>query len=130
MTDKTKSTGDNEVTKKPSLKQRLEDHLAEYGPIALVIYLSLSALTILGFYIAIKSGLRSGDSTSGDAGTLLAAWLAAKITLPLRIGATFLLTPIVVALLHKFRPKAQPQSTSDEIDSDETNSPKAASDKA
>lgn len=105
---------------KTSLKQRLEEHLAEYGPIALVIYLSLSALTILGFYVAIKSGLRSGDSTSGDAGTLLAAWLAAKITLPLRIGATFILTPIAAAVLHKFRPKSPAKEISDEAVSDDS----------
>ena len=89
-------------TGKPTLKQRLEEHLAEYGPIALVIYLSISALTIAGFYIAIKTGFHSGESSSGTAGTLLAAWLAAKLTLPLRIGATFVLTPIGAAIMHKF----------------------------
>ncbi|MBL4632374.1 MAG: hypothetical protein JKY56_00800, partial [Kofleriaceae bacterium] len=45
--------------------------------------------------------LRS-DSSTGTAGTLLAAWLAAKLTLPLRIGATFVLTPIAAAVMHKF----------------------------
>ncbi len=92
---------DEKKTDKPSLKQRLEEHLAEYGPIALVIYLTISALTITGFYIAIKTGLRS-DSSTGTAGTLLAAWLASKLTLPLRIGATFILTPIAATIMHKF----------------------------
>jgi len=94
---------------KPTLKARLEEHLSEYGPIALVIYLSVSALTITGFYIAISTGLSDGDSSSWSFGSLVAAWLAAKLTLPLRIGATFVLTPIAASLLIKLR-KTQPKS--------------------
>ncbi len=99
---------------KPSLKQRLEEHVAEYGMIALIIYLSISALTILGFYIAITAGFRSGDSDSGTVGTLVAAWLAAKLTMPLRLGATLVLTPIVAALYHKFRPHKAPKKDDDD----------------
>jgi hypothetical protein len=46
-----------------------------------------------------------GDGAAGNSGTLFAAWVATKITLPLRIGGTFLLTPIAAALIHKVKGK-------------------------
>jgi hypothetical protein len=88
---------------KISMKQRLQDHLAEYGGIALVIFLAIFALTYLGFFVAIKSGIDVGDSAAGSTGTLLAAWFATKLTLPIRIGATFALTPLAASLLHKLK---------------------------
>ena len=92
-------------TKKPSLKVRLQEHLAEYGKIALVIYFSIFLLTYCAFYIAIKSGIHLGDSAAGTSGTYFAAWVATKLTQPFRIGGTFVLTPIVAAVVHKVRGK-------------------------
>jgi hypothetical protein len=105
-----------ETAKKPTLKERLQDHVAEYGSIALVVYFSISALTIIGFYVAIKTGADVGDSTAGSSGTLIAAWVAAKITLPIRLGATFILTPIVAAVIHRLNGK--PAASSDKSDED------------
>ncbi len=107
-----------EKAKKPSVKERLQDLAAEYGKIAFVVYFSISALTILGFYVAIKTGVDVGDSTAGSSGALFAAWIAAKLTWPLRLGATFFLTPIVAALVHKIQGKpTPPKGASDEQES-------------
>ena len=105
---------------KPTIKERLQDHVKEYGSIALVIFFSIFALTLLGFYIAIKAGMDVGDSTAGSSGTLFAAWVATKITLPLRIGGTFVLTPIAAALIHKV--KGKPSAAGSVEDEDETES--------
>jgi hypothetical protein len=91
------------MASKVSMKQRLQDHLAEYGSIALIIFLMIFVLTYLGFFIAIKTGADIGDSAAGKTGTFVAAWLATKLTLPIRIGATFVLTPLAAALLKKLR---------------------------
>lgn len=91
--------------KKLSLKERLQEHLAEYGKLALIIFFSIFVLTYLSFYIAIKTGIDLGDSAAGSSGTFFAAWVATKLTMPFRIGGTLLLTPIVAAIIHKVRGK-------------------------
>src|SRR5687767_12986478 len=78
----------------PPMRKRLESLLAEYGTTALVIYLVIFALTLAGFFVAIRFGWRT-TSAGGQAGTLAAAWVATKLTQPIRIGATLVLTPFV-----------------------------------
>ena len=82
---------------------------AEYGTLALVLYLIIFAVTLAGFAVAISLGVAT-DSAAGSAGTLAAAWLATKLTQPLRILATLALTPLVAAALKRLRPtKPDPQ---------------------
>jgi len=83
------------------LKERWKALLAEYGRVALVIYLVLFVGSIVGFGIAISSGLDLGDWTGGKAGTIAAAWVATKFTQPIRIGVTLVLTPIVAGIFRK-----------------------------
>lgn len=87
---------------KPPLSQRLKDLLAEYGSIALVVYLVLFGLVFAGFAIAIAAGIGS-ESASGLAGTAAAAWVATKLTQPFRIAGTLALTPLAAALMHRYR---------------------------
>jgi hypothetical protein len=87
-------------------RQRLKTLLAEYGRLALYTYLVLFVLVLLGFAGAIHLGVRA-DSTAGKAGLLGAAWLATKVTQPLRILATVALTPLVAKVL-KWRKKPTP----------------------
>lgn len=94
------------MTAKPSLKERLSAHFAEYGKIAIYTYLALSLLAITGFSIAIGMGF-GASSASGLLGTIGAGWLAAKATMPLRILATLGLTPLIAMLLQR-RKKAAP----------------------
>lgn len=93
--------------KKKPWKERLEEHLREYGAIALVVYLTIWLTVWAGFTIAIATGL-DVDSDAGGAGMLGivgAAWLPTKLTQPLRIGATFVVTPIVAGIWHRISGK-------------------------
>lgn len=84
-------------------RQRLKTLLAEYGRLALYTYLTLFVLVLLGFAGAIHLGVRT-ESTAGKAGLWGAAWLATKVTQPLRVLATVALTPLVAQVL-KLRKK-------------------------
>lgn len=93
------------------LKQRLSALFEEYGRIAIVTYFSLSILTIIGFSIAIWTGVKPSSET-GVLGVIIAGWGAAKLTLPIRILITLGLTP-VVALVVRRRGAADPSELAD-----------------
>jgi hypothetical protein len=81
-------------------KERLKNLLAEYGRLALYVYLAIFAIVLAGFALAIQTGI-SVESTAGKAGIWGAAWVATKVTQPLRILATLALTPLVAQLLKR-----------------------------
>ncbi len=90
--------------RKPKLRARLTALLEEYGKIAVIIYFSIFGLVFAGFFVAIAAGVEV-ESAAGSAGLLGAAWLATKVTQPLRILATLALTPVVGRLVRK-KPEA------------------------
>lgn len=98
---------------KRTLKERLQAHMAEYGKIALYTYLVLSLSAIVGFSIAIGAGVEP-SSASGVLGVIGAGWVAAKATMPIRILATLGLTPLVAAVIHKYRPRKPAKSDDDD----------------
>ena len=85
---------------KPSLSDRLKAHLKEYGKIAACVYFAIFIAVYLGFLFSISTGLSDADAAT-TVGTAGAAWLATKVTQPLRIGATFLITPLVAKLIRR-----------------------------
>lgn len=89
---------------KPSRKQRLSTLFAEYGRIAIASYLVVSALTIAAFSIAIGIGFEPSTAT-GVVEVIGAGWLAAKVTVPLRILVVLVITPPIGALLSRRRAK-------------------------
>lgn len=89
---------------KRTLKQRLAAHYDEYGHVAIVTYVTLSLLTIIGFSVAIGAGT-SPESTAGVFGVVVAGWAAAKVTLPIRILITLALTPVVATVVKQLRRK-------------------------
>jgi len=89
--------------------EKLKKVLAEYGNVALYTYLVIWLLTLAGFAIAISLGVKVEGVTSG-AGLVGAAWLATKLTQPLRIAGTLGLTPFVAAIIKRLRPKPEPQA--------------------
>ena len=99
--------------KKPTLKERFKNLAAEYGRVALVVYFSIFIAVYLGFLISISAGIGETD-TAGTVSTAGAAWLATKVTQPLRIGATFLLTPLVAKLYRRFKPLPEAEMDADE----------------
>lgn len=79
---------------KPKLSERLKALLEEYGKVAIVLYFTIFGLVFAGFAVAISAGFDvegAGETT----GLLGAAYLATKLTQPIRILATLALTPFV-----------------------------------
>ena len=73
------------------MRKTLKNILAEYGAIAVVVYLTLFTIVFVGSYFAIRLGWTPG-SVAGEAGAWTAAYLVTKVAQPLRIGATVLIT--------------------------------------
>lgn len=76
------------------MRKTLKAIFAEYGAIAVVLYLVIFFAVFGGFWMGIKMGFRP-MGVGGSVGAVTAAYLATKLTQPLRIGLTILLTPIV-----------------------------------
>lgn len=85
---------------KPPLKQRLSALFEEYGRIAIITYFTLSILTIIGFSVAIWTGVKPSSET-GVLGVLIAGWALGKATLPIRILITLGLTPVVAFVVRR-----------------------------
>lgn len=99
---------------KPSLKQRLTALFEDYGSVAIVTYFTLSILTIIGFSVAIWIGAEPSSATGG-LGVVIAGWVAAKATLPIRILITLALTPVVAVVVRRRRRVSDPpEDPSDE----------------
>ncbi|MBI5544657.1 MAG: hypothetical protein HY901_12265 [Deltaproteobacteria bacterium] len=93
-----------EAAAKPSLKERFAVLLKEYGPVAVLVYLTLFLVGVVGFSVAIQAGWSEAlsrrfgltlDGGGGLAGTLVAAWALTKVLQVPRILATVVLTPLV-----------------------------------
>lgn len=93
--------------KKRSLKERLKEQFDQYGKIAIIVYLSLSLIAIVGFSIAIGAGVEPSDAT-GFLGVIVAGWLAAKATMPIRILITLGITPPIAALVVRKKRATEP----------------------
>lgn len=92
---------------KPLLKDRLQRLIVEYGSLALWVYFGIFALVLVGFAAAISFGV-DVRGAAGAAGTWGAAYVATKLTQPLRILATLVLTPFVVRLERRVRRRGRP----------------------
>lgn len=92
---------------KPTSRERFNALLAEWGPLLVVVYFSIFALVLVGFALAIKAGFGVEGTAAGTLGTWGAAYVATKLTQPLRIAAAFVITPLLGTLLKRFR--RQPQ---------------------
>jgi hypothetical protein len=88
-------------------RRSLKDMLAEYGAVALVVYLTIFALVLSGFWIAIQAGFRPAG-VDRQAGSLLAAYVLTKLTQPFRIAATLVLVPFVARGYERIRGARQP----------------------
>ncbi|MEO8194277.1 MAG: hypothetical protein ABI681_10540 [Gemmatimonadales bacterium] len=73
------------------MRQTLKQILAEYGAIAVVVYLTLFTVIFVGSYFAIRLGWTPGGIT-GQAGAWAAAYIVTKIAQPVRIAATVVIT--------------------------------------
>lgn len=97
-----------------TLKERLKKQFAEYPRIAIITYLTLSIASIVGFSIAIGIGAQPSTAT-GTLGVIGAGWVAAKALMPLRILATLALTPMIAAVVQRFK-KPKPDGEDEDDD--------------
>jgi hypothetical protein len=88
------------------MRKTLSHILTEYGSIALVLYLAIFVIVLLGSWIAIRAGW-SPKSVAGTAGTFFAAYIVTKLSQPLRIAATVLLTPLLAKGWERMRAAAK-----------------------
>jgi len=84
------------------VKKTVQNLLAEYGTVAVIVYFVIFFGVLGGFYLAIRFGWRP-SSTAGSMGTLAAAYIATKLTQPIRIAATVVVTPFVAKLYERIR---------------------------
>jgi hypothetical protein len=74
------------------VKKTLKGILAEYGVVAVVLYFAIFGMVLAGTYLAIRAGW-TPKSAAGKTGTFVAAYVVTKLTQPIRIAVTVLLTP-------------------------------------
>lgn len=98
-------------TPKVSYRERFNKLLAEWGQLVLWVYFGIFATVLVGFALAIKFGF-GVEGTAGNVGTWGAAYIATKLTQPLRIAATLVLTPALAALLRRARKREEPAPAS------------------
>jgi hypothetical protein len=89
------------VPAKLPLKERLKALLEEYGRVALVLYFVIFGLVFAGFAIAIGTGM-----DAEGAGLIGGAWVATKLTQPIRTGAPLVLTPFTARAVTALRRRA------------------------
>lgn len=85
------------------VRRTLKQIAAEYGTVAVVVYLTIFTVVLLGSWAAISFGWKP-SSVGAGVGSFTAAYIATKITQPLRIAATLALTPIVARAWERIRP--------------------------
>ena len=88
------------------MRKKIGELLAEYGPVAAVVYFTIFFAVLFGFWAAIRFGWRT-ESTAGSVGTFTAAYIATKLTQPLRIAATLALTPLAAKLYERITGKSR-----------------------
>jgi hypothetical protein len=88
----------------PAWREKLKLLIAESGAIVLWVYFGIFFAVLISFALAIQLGANV-KGVAGTAGTWGAAYLATKLTQPLRIAATLAITPALAGLLRRVRRK-------------------------
>jgi hypothetical protein len=86
----------------PSSRQRLRRFLLEFGALGLGVHYFVYALALIAFALSIQ---HSGTlpASSGRLGVWAAAYVATKLTMPLRVLLTVALTPLLRGLIRRLR---------------------------
>jgi hypothetical protein len=91
------------------VRKTLKQIATEYGGVAVAVYLTIFAAVLLGSWAAIHFGWKP-QSAGGNVGSFTAAYIATKLTQPLRIAATLALTPLVAKAYERIRPPAKAEA--------------------
>lgn len=82
------------------MRKTIKHILVEYGAIAVVVYFAIFFLVLFGFWAAIRFGWEPASATA-SLGTFAAAYIATKVTQPLRIMATLAVTPFIAKVYER-----------------------------
>ena len=82
------------------IKDRFEQIKKEYGKVAFVTYMVLWASVLVAYAVAIKNGVEM-EGVSSTGGILVGAWVAAKVSQPIRIVLTIILTPVIASFFRR-----------------------------
>jgi hypothetical protein len=82
------------------MRKTIKSIFAEYGAIAVVVYFAIFFLVLFGFWAAIRFGWQP-SSAAATLGIWTAAYIATKLTQPVRIIATLAVTPFVAKLYER-----------------------------
>jgi hypothetical protein len=82
------------------VKKNFQALLAEYGAVFVVVYFAIFFAVLGAFWVGISTGWRPASAV-GNVGAFTAAYLATKVTQPIRIAASVALTPLVARLYEK-----------------------------
>ena len=81
------------------MSSKVQNLFAKYGRIGIFVYLIIFFLTLLGFWVLLTAGVDirtwSFFSELGNIGAFGLAYAATKITQPIRIALTLLITPLI-----------------------------------
>lgn len=77
-----------------SAGSRMQAMLVEYGMVAFVLYWAIAITVYSFFYVALGMGFEFEGVTAG-LGRYAAAYVALKLTTPVRIAVTLVLCPIL-----------------------------------
>lgn len=98
---------------------KVQNLFSEYGRTGIIVYFTIFFMTFFGFWTLLTVGVDirtwSYFSSLGDVGAIGLAYAAAKITQPIRIALTLVLTPLVARVLP--RKKSEEKIVSKEDDS-------------
>ncbi|MBN1960751.1 MAG: hypothetical protein JW841_07370 [Deltaproteobacteria bacterium] len=90
------------IMQKLPKKNRLRALVIDYGQLAIWVYLFIFLVVFIGFGVAIQLGFKI-ESVSATAGTWTAAYIATKLTSPLRIIATLAITPVIMKIRKRLK---------------------------
>jgi hypothetical protein len=82
------------------VRKTVQNIFAEYGAVAVIVYFAIFFLVLFGFWAGFQFGWRP-SSAAGTVGVWTAAYIATKLTQPVRIIATLAITPLVAKLYER-----------------------------
>jgi hypothetical protein len=82
------------------MRKTFKHLLTEYGTVAVVLYFAIFFLVLFGAWVAVRAGLAPA-STGGKVGTWAAAYIITKLTQPIRIAATVVMTPLIARIYER-----------------------------
>jgi O-antigen ligase len=88
------------------MRKTIKSIFAEYGTIGVVVYFAIFFLVLFGFWAAIRFGWQP-SSAAANLGIWTAAYIATKLTQPVRIIATLAVTPFVAKLYERVTRRAR-----------------------